>query len=511
LSGRYLRWYFARRDRFFPNRPVVAALMGGVLSFMLSEGGVFLPTLIGAVASIAAVIPPGEGEIKKRFNRTPRATRILVVAVMLAVLETALYLWLISRPLERLDVPEANILAAGAVGLLVFLTTPFKLSLANILLTPLEAFFRQRFIRQAKSVLNAIQPKVIGITGSYGKTTTKNFIADILNGRYRAYPTPKSFNTMMGVCIAINRDLANNYAIDYFIVEMGAYIRGEIQRICGLTPPDISVVVEVGPQHLERFGDLETVAAAKYEIVKALKPDGVAIFNWDNPYVREMYERGYPQTRIAVSKDPAAGDAPRFVASAIEESLSGLRFTVTDRETGATERFITPVIGEHNVTNLLLATAVAVHEGMSLKDVAFQVRQLQPSESRLVRQTTAQGITIINDAYSANPTGIVSALKVLGMHDTGRRLLVTPGMIELAQLHEPENRKLGQVAAQYATDVILVGKEQTRPIHAGLMDAGFPQERLQVVDKLSDAVAWYQQNLRVGDTVLFLNDLPDTY
>jgi UDP-N-acetylmuramoyl-tripeptide--D-alanyl-D-alanine ligase len=320
---------------------------------------------------------------------------------------------------------------------------------------------------------------------------------------------------MMGVCIAINKDLANNFAIDYFIVEMGAYIRGEIERICGLTPPDISVVVEVGPQHLERFGTLENIAAAKYEIIKALKPDGVGVFNWDNPYVRAMYARGYPNTRLAVSRtlDPHADlpDKPRFIASQISESLDGLRFTVTDTQSGASEPFTTRVIGEHNVTNILLATAVAVHEGMSLADVAYRVRALTPSESRLVRQTTAQGITIINDAYSANPAGVVSALKVLGMHDTGRRLLVTPGMIELAEMHAPENHKLGVTAAAYATDVILVGEEQTRPIHAGLTEAGFPPERLQVVDTLSQAVAWYQQHLKAGDTVLFLNDLPDTY
>jgi UDP-N-acetylmuramoyl-tripeptide--D-alanyl-D-alanine ligase len=512
-TGRFLRWTFSRRERWLPNRPVVATLVGGILSFMLSEGGVFVPTAIATIAAVAAVFPPSEGEIKKKFNRTPRAVRLLVVAVLLALLETALYVGIAAALLQNIDIPEANILAASAIGFLVFFTVPFKLVLANVLLMPLESFFRQQFIRRAKGVMAEIQPKVIGITGSYGKTTTKNYLADILNGRYRAYATPKSYNTMMGVCIAINNDLSNNYAIDYFIVEMGAYIRGEIQRICGLTPPDISIVVEVGPQHLERFGSLENIATAKYEIIKALKPDGVGIFNWDNPYVREMYERPYPNTRIAVSKTvaPDAPDAPRLVASDVEESLAGLRFTVTDRETGAREEFVTAVVGEHNVTNILLATAVAVHEGMSLGDVAFEVRQLKPAESRLVRQTTGQGITIINDAYSANPAGVVSALKVLGMHDTGRRLLITPGMIELADLHEPENRKLGQTAAQYATDVILVGKEQTRPIYAGLMDAKFPAERLQVVDTLSEAVAWYQEHLKAGDTVLFLNDLPDTY
>ena len=136
---------------------------------------------------------------------------------------------------------------------------------------------------------------------------------------------------------------------------------------------------------------------------------------------------------------------------------------------------------------------------------------LRPAESRLASATSPAGITIINDAYSANPAGVVSALKVLGMHNTGRRLLVTPGMIELGELQESENHKLGLLAAQHATDIILIGRSQTAPILAALHVSAFDRDRVQVVDALSDAVSWYQDNLQAGDAVLFLNDLPDTY
>jgi UDP-N-acetylmuramoyl-tripeptide--D-alanyl-D-alanine ligase len=148
---------------------------------------------------------------------------------------------------------------------------------------------------------------------------------------------------------------------------------------------------------------------------------------------------------------------------------------------------------------------------MSLKDVAFRVRTLQPAESRLVSQTTESGITIINDAYSANPVGVLSSLKVLGMHQTGKRLLITPGMVELGELQEEENRKLGVVATQYATDIILVGEKQTEPLKEGILSTDFPSENLHIFGTLSEATQWYQQHLRSGDTVLFLNDLPDTY
>jgi UDP-N-acetylmuramoyl-tripeptide--D-alanyl-D-alanine ligase len=510
--NRYLRWWLHRRERLLPRRAFIPTVIGGALVVMLSEGGPFVPAIIGLLASAVAVWPPDEGEIKKPFRATPRARRLLGTAFLLIMLVGGLLMVIVAN--LNIDA-EYRIALIMALGLALVLAAPLFLAMANTLMMPVESLLRRRFINQARAVMDAIQPKVIGITGSYGKTTTKTFLAEILNGRYRAYPTPKSYNTMMGVCMAINNDLSDNYAVDYFIVEMGAYIAGEIQRICGLTPPEISIVVEVGPQHLERFGSLENIATAKYEIVKALPPDGLAVFNWDNPYVRAMYERGYPANRLAVSRtaDPAAvgADGPRFIATNIHEDLNGLRFTVHDQEHGQQAEFVTAVLGEHNVTNILLAAAVAVHEGMSLQDIAFRVRQLQPAESRLVRQTTAQGITIINDAYSANPSGVLSALKVLSMHEGGRRLLITPGMVELANLHEQENKRLGQAAAQHATDVILIGAERTRPIKAGLLEAQFPAERLQVMETLAEAVRWYETNLQSGDTVLFLNDLPDTY
>lgn len=515
MSKRYLRWLFSERARFLPSRPVIAWFIGSAIGVVMGEApNSALGHVIASVAAIIGIWPPDEGEIKRKFVRTQRATRLLGASFALTIALVGGLLFTASRlPLPKLSAMDAII--AGFIGLIAFLLAPIALVAGNILMTPVEAFFRRRFVQQAKDVMRAISPTVIGITGSYGKTTTKTFLKEILSARYKVYATPKSYNTMMGVCIAINRDLAQDYSIEYFISEMGAYIPGEIRRLCGLTPPHISIVVEVGPQHLERFGSLENIAIAKYEIIKGLQPEGLGVFNWDNPYVRAMYERGYPNNRIAVSTNlapdnvPAGG--PRFIASNIEESLDGLEFDVTDVQTGQQEHFSTPIVGRHNVLNLLLATAVAVYEGLSLREVALRVRLLQPAESRLVRQTTSSGITIINDSYSANPVGIVSALNVLAMHRTGRRLLITPGMVELGDLHDSENRKLGEYATKIATDIILVGERQTKPIREGVIGAGFPQDRLLIVDTLSEAVKWYQSHLKAGDTVLFLNDLPDTY
>ena len=513
-NGRYVRWWMSKAERFAPRRPFIATFIGAVMAFFLSEAPDSpLPHILAIIAGIAAVIPPDEGEIKKRFNPTSRAKRLVGGAFFVSAVELGVLSWLIAE--VDLSDPALQAIALSAAGLLTFLTAPLALVGGNLLMYPVEAGLRQRFIQSAKQVMTDIHPTVIGITGSYGKTTTKGFVTDILNGRYKVYPTPKSYNTMMGVCIAINQDLKHDYSIDYFVVEMGAYIRGEIQRICDLTPPQISIVVEVGPQHLERFGSLENVAAAKYEIIKNLPPDGVGVFNWDNPHVREMYKRGYPKTRLAVSREVDLNhlpeNPPRFVATDVTESLEGLGFTVHDLETNQSEMIFAPVLGVHNVTNILLAIAVGIHEGMTLKEIALRARTLHPAESRLVKQVGAGGITIINDAYSANPAGVVSSLKVLGMHTNGRRLVVTPGMVELGDVQAEENFKLGQIIPQYATDVILVGAEQTKPIYEGILTTDFPPENLQVVDELREAMTWYQTHFKAGDTVLFLNDLPDTY
>ena len=500
-SARYLRWTLAERTRALPWRPLAAGLAGLALAAALDGA---LAGIVAALAALVAVYPPSEGEVKKPLVMTARVRRILLAANLLAAIILVAAL-----------MAAATTVAISAAGLAVWLFAPIWLVAANWLLQPLDALLRRRYLRQARAVLAQTQPRIIGITGSYGKTTTKTFLRELLSLRYQTYATPKSYNTLMGVSLAINRDLADDYRTEVFISEMGAYVEGEIARICQLTPPDIAIITEIGPQHLERFGSLDNVQKAKYELIANLPPDGVAVFNWDNPYIRAMHARGYPQTRLTVSRalslDEARAQGVDWLGSEIRESLDGLSFRLTDVATGETAHVNTRLHGEHNVSNLLLCIAVAHHEGIALRDIAARIASLQPAESRLVRETTAAGITIINDAYSANPQGVVSALKLLAMHDTGARLLITPGMIELGDLQDEENHKLGLLAAESATDIILVGRAQTAPIRRAIESTTFDPARAQVVETLAESVEWYQQNLGAGDTVLFLNDLPDTY
>ncbi|GAB1421836.1 hypothetical protein MASR2M15_20270 [Anaerolineales bacterium] len=517
MNLRYLNWVRRERQRLLPSRPTFTVLFAVMLIFITDSipgESTPIPYFISIIASLIAIIPPATGEIKKPFKPTQRAKRLLSLSYIIPTL-TTLSIFLIF--IQRIESQNSKYIAilVSLSGLLLFLLAPVLLVLANILIQPVERYLRQQYRKRAQHTLELIKPKIIGITGSYGKTTTKNFLAHILSSRYRTYATPKSYNTVMGICLAINTDLVDDYSIEYFISEMGAYIPGEIEQICKLTPPDISIMTELGPQHLERFGSLENIAKAKYEIIQALPPSGLAVFNWDNPYLREMYERNYPENRIAVSKtlllDALPENPPRFIASNITETLDGIQFTFNDLSTNESCLFETSIVGEHNINNILLAAAVARYEGLSILEIASRVRNLQAPDSRLVKEITSQGITIINDAYSSNPVGAISALKVLGMHKNGKRLLITPGMIELGDLEDQENFNLGVQATQYATDIILVGKKQTASLKAGIQSTQFDTTHLKVVDSLQEAINDYQQSLSTGDTVLFLNDLPDTY
>jgi UDP-N-acetylmuramoyl-tripeptide--D-alanyl-D-alanine ligase len=512
-SGRYLRWWIAKSQRYLVWRALVFVGVAGLTSLALNFAGqdtklVYL--LIWGIAGVLAVWPERPKEVKQKFKVTQRAARLLVTAFALAVIVMIGAEVTLDAALGLNDRTQFAVITG--IGLLVYHLCPLILPLANVFMMPVEAGFRRMFINRARRNLQQKPPVVIGITGSYGKTSTKEYLAHILSGRYRVLATPKSYNTLMGVCMVINDTIAKHEKYDYFIVEMGAYFEGEIRRICDLTAPKISIVTAVGPQHLERFGSLDNTAKAKYEIIEALPPDGVGVFNWDNHYVRTMYERGYPGTRLAITWENADHATQlRFSARNVRQAVDGLSFDVTDTLTNETEHFTTKLVGQHNVTNILLATAVARHLDVPLTEVAMRVSTLESAEHRLQRRTLPGNITVIDDAYSANPVGARSVLDVLALYEPGRRILITPGMVELGPLHAEENQKLGRYAAQVCTDIVLVGIEQTLPIKQGVLEAGFEAGHLHVFDTRDEAIAWFNREMKEGDTFLFLNDLPDTY
>ncbi len=528
-SRRFLRWWSHQsleRNYAIGNVASIGATIVAVLALSTSKvsDNDWMAIVYGGFAvlylsaAIHLLLAPKQREIKQQFTLTSRAARLLTTAVVsdlvlaIAIIELGRSLVF---PSSRYYTSFTDLLFFAWLiisGPFAVFLTPLALPLANLINWPIEETFRRYYLRLAKQHLQRSGATVIAITGSYGKTSTKHYLTHILNARYRVLMTPKSYNTLLGISRVINDILANDASYDYFIVEAGAYIPGEIARICKLVEPQISMVVTVGPMHLERFGSIENVVKAKYEIVEALPPDGTAIFNADDPRVRGMAERSYPQNRILVTRQDAPG--ARLAASNIRMTADGLDFDVCDNQTGEQRAMHAPLYGEHNVTNILMAMGVARHLGMSLNEIAGRVATLEPAEHRLVRRVMPDGSILIDDAYSANPVGTQTALQVLALQTTqpsARRIVVSSGMFELGPLHEEENRKLGERIAAVATDVILIGAAQTRPVQEGLHSANFPPDHLHVVNTLNEAVAIYRPLLRAGDALLILTDLPDTY
>jgi UDP-N-acetylmuramoyl-tripeptide--D-alanyl-D-alanine ligase len=518
-SKRYFRTLLRNSsERRFLLLGIVSAIPGFFLSILQAGPAWLLIALVSAASAIFFYLKsPRDKAVKQPFTATQRAVRLLTTALIIEALPLVLIILGIYFGNNWPGEPVGGYLTlalffAPPIGIIIFFLTPLTLPLANLINWPIEETFRRYYLRLAKQHLKRSGATVIAITGSYGKTSTKHYLTHILNARYRVLMTPKSYNTLLGISRVINDILANDASYDYFIVEAGAYIPGEIARICKLVEPQISMVVTVGPMHLERFGSIENVVKAKYEIVEALPPEGTAIFNADDPRVRGMAERGYPQNRILVTRQDAPGAC--LAASNVRMTADGLNFDVCDNQTGEKRSMHAPLYGEHNVTNILMAVGVARHLGMSLNEIAGRVATLEPAEHRLVRRVMPDGSILIDDAYSANPVGTQTALQVLALQTTqpgAHRIVVSSGMFELGSLHEEENRKLGERIAAIATDVILIGAAQTKPVQEGLHSANFPPDHLHVVNTLNEAVAIYRPLLRAGDALLILTDLPDTY
>ncbi len=450
--------------------------------------------------SFSHVYPYRGIRAKKPLVFTPRMRRLTVVAVIITLLPVAPGLWALL---------QAGITAGLPFYLLgwwvAIVGTPLWVILAAWMLQPVERAIQEGFKRKARRKL-AQRPdlKIIAITGSYGKTSTKFIIAEILSLRYHVLPTPSSYNTPMGLCLVINEQLRPEHQV--LVLEMGMRYPGDIQELCELVQPDIGVVTTVGLAHLETMGSIERIAEEKATLVRCLKPEGVAVLNADNSYVRQMASLA-PGKVLTVSLE---GQEATLTADRIRYGPDGTSFEVRLSSTGETHTFQTPLLGKHNVLNILLALAVGLEMGLRLRQMTHVVARLQPIPHRLQLRKAGE-ITIIDDAFNSNPVGARNAVDILSQFRTGRRILVTPGMIELGKRQEAENRAWGTYMADKVDWVLLIGPSQTRPIYEGLLEGGFPSERIRVFRSLFEAQEFLQSFLRPGDTVLYENDLPDQY
>ncbi|MBR6581094.1 MAG: UDP-N-acetylmuramoyl-tripeptide--D-alanyl-D-alanine ligase [Ruminococcus sp.] len=394
--------------------------------------------------------------------------------------------------------PLSYILIATALYL-----TPILVPLSNLINKPVEKAVQNWYINDAKKIL-ASCPDLhkVGITGSYGKTSMKFYLSELLSSQYETLKTPESFNTPMGVTITIRRDLKPTH--QYFICEMGARRVHEIKELCGIANPHDGIITSVGPQHLETFGSIENVVNTKFELADSISALGKVYLNGDNELIRKKAP-DYPN---AITYGLQEGNDWR--ATDVSVSDRGTEFTVTAPD-GKSCRYSTKLLGEHNVQNLLGAIAYAADTGIPMEKLVLPVKRIAAVPHRLQLLDKGNGVTFIDDAYNSNPSGCRAALAVLGLFDACR-ILVTPGMVELGAKQEELNYEFGQEASKACDYIVLVGKKQTEPIYNGIKDSGYDMSKVYVADSLNDALA--KVNAYTTDKkkiVLLENDLPDNY
>ncbi len=353
----------------------------------------------------------GYGLKTKKLYRPKKTFRIMIIIFGAYVMEILAFVIFRDHFLWVLLLLEViRPLLVSMVVLLVGI--PFKFAKRHVI---------RKATRKRKSLKNL---KVIGITGSYGKTSTKEFLYDILKNEYKVVRTPKNVNVDIGVARTVLNDLDEDTEI--FVVEMGAYKKKEIDDICGIVSPSIGILTGINEQHLSLFGSIENTIRAKAELLASLPKNGVAIVNWDNENCHKALKFNNADEVVKYGMD-----GERDVkATGVEQDGALLKFNVHIGE--ESEKFEVGVLGKHYVQNLLGTIYCAYKLGLSLKEISQYVKSCRVVEQSLELFDGKDDIRILDDSYNSNPDGFIAALKTAKALKSKRLILVTMGMLELA-------------------------------------------------------------------------------
>ena len=432
---------------------------------------------------------------KKPLVFTKRAIRLLIT--MFLVTFGILFL------LEKFTDTSKYALIIWWIALL--LNSPQIISIAVLLTYPIENYIKNWYYKDAQRILREMPNlTIIGITGSYGKTSTKHFLHRILSEKYNVLMTPGSYNTTMGVVLTIRQKLKPTHQV--FIVEMGAKKLGDIKEICDLVHPTIGILTSVGEAHLETFKSLENVKKTKFELIDALPSGGLGVLNSDYDPIKNNISPFQSAIEHYASTDIGVAN----YMETVQYSTSGSTFTIVLNQNQKID-LETKLLGVHNLSNMLASIIVAKHLGIDNDSIRYAVSKIRPVEHRLEIKNNRSGVTVIDDAFNSNPVGAKMALDVLKAIDGKRKIIITPGMIELGTKQYDYNKIFGTQMADTCDYVILVGKAITKPIFDGLLAVGYNEKNIFVAHNLNDATRHLNGMMRQGDVLLYENDLPDTY
>ena len=416
------------------------------------------------------------------------ATAIILVAAIVAI--TAL---------------TAGVSALPVAAAATLLLSNFVVLLANVINTPIEKCITRWYYNDAKRIIESHKDLIIiGVTGSFGKTSTKNYLAQVLSEKYNVLVTPGNFNTLLGVVRTIREQLRPYHQV--FIVEMGAKQQGDIKEICDLVHPRIGILTAIGEMHLETFKSFENIQKTKFELIDSLPANGTAVLNFDSAGIREYKGRKSVCETVTYSVD-CAGTVLK--AGDVKYDASGVSFAIN----GDGEVYESKLFGSGNLLNILASIAVAEKLGVPLQKQKNAIARLRPVEHRLSLRRT-NGISVLDDAYNSNPTGAAMAIEVLknfGIGEANKRIIITPGFVEMGERQYEANRNLGRQIAGGCDYAIVVNATNRDAIKCGIDEGGMAGDKVYLAADLNDAHAHLATILKVGDVVLYENDLPDNF
>lgn len=501
---RYWRWL--KGNMFDAWRLTDLALLFLVASTLLNP---LLSTSVVALTAIVKIILILRAKYKKPLVFTKRVWRLYTC---IGVLALAAWLPLCLQSPGIADGPrlmDADMhplrMAVMTLACITTLSWIF-LILGAWIMTPVEKHIAGKYRKDAQRILASMPDlKIIGITGSFGKTSTKHYLQRILSEKYDVLMTPGSFNTPMGVIRTVREHLKPYNEI--FICEMGAKQKGDIKEICDLVHPSMGIITAVGPMHLETFKSIDNVQSTKFELADALPADGLVVVNDDFEYCANRPVGNVEALRYAVVNTGAAD----YCVENVEYSASGTQFTIAGPD-GFRLTLQTRLIGECNISNLMAAAIIALRLGVEPERIKYAVSQIEQVEHRLNVKRTPGGVTIIDDAFNSNPEGSRMAVDALSRFKGGRRIIVTPGMIELGDKQYELNKQLGAHIAHGADVAVIVGQYNRQALLDGIeAENTLSKDYILPVDSFNEAQKFLSGFLRAGDTVLYENDLPDTF
>ena len=497
-NNRYLKWLTKNLKYVFISLDLVAMILITISYFsnnsVVSTLMIVLALLLYILEMFRLISIYKSEVVKKPLVITKRVRRLIITISILFMIPIIVYIF-------NYEHGKLLLLVSSVMTYFSYLVV----FIAKIINTPVEKFVYHYYEAKAQKKLKSMSKlKVIGITGSYGKTSSKNILNDILNIKYVSRPTPKNLNTEYGLMITINNYLDKFDEI--FIAEMGAYKRGEIRKLCNMVHPKYGILTTIGLAHLETFGSPENIIKTKFELIESLKDDGVAVLNGDDPK-QLSYSIKSKCKKIWIGIDNHDVD---IYATDICCSHKGSKFNVIFNGDDNKYQFETKLLGNHNIYNILAGIALGKEFGMSIHELQKGVAKVKSIESRLELRNYGY-MYQINDAYNSNPVGAKMALDVLDLMP-GTKVVVTPGMTELGEKEQELNNIFGTQISKVADYVILVGEKRTKPIFKGIVESGFDKEKIYVVNSVYDAYTLLQKMESKKDIyALFENDLPDIY